>query len=197
MELRNLIVVEEGDGEERVIRSQLGGYVRVRVVTQVLLLGQDTLDLPSEVIQRWRAGDEEAFDRVVRSRLADEKRRRPPDTRRDAFLRALLNEGPVLAALETRLEGLLVQLEPARVRLELLRLERLLISEESIVHLPVLSLVAGATGGLGGRVGQRVDLLDGKVAEDIPQLSGFDVLLLERRQRGLEELPAEGALVVG
>ena len=50
-----------------------------------LLLGQEPLDLLSEVVQRSRAAPEDTFDRVVSSRLAEEERRRSLDPRRYAL----------------------------------------------------------------------------------------------------------------
>ena len=61
----------------------------------------------------------------------------------------------------------------------------------------MLLLVAGAAGGLCRLACLRTDLVEGKVAEGIAQLAGFDIFLLQCRQHGLDELSAEGALVVG
>src|SRR5215472_16706129 len=49
--------------------------------------------------------------------------------------------------------------------LQLLRRETVLVGKQQVVHLPELSLLAGALGGLGRKQRVRVSLLEGKMAE--------------------------------
>src|SRR3990172_173807 len=82
------------------------------------------------------------------------------------------------------------------MRLEALDLERLLILEEQVVHLPVFSLVPGTMRCLGCFARLWMDLVEGKVSENVADLSCLNILRLESRQGGLEESLAERALVI-
>src|SRR5205085_1525567 len=85
---------------------------------------------------------------------------------------------------------------PLCVADEIGRGERLLVTEEPFVHLPVLALVAGTLGGLGGAQRIGVDLFERQVADDVAQLAGGDVVPLDLRHRLLHVTAAERALEV-
>ena len=72
-----------------------------------------------------------------------------------------------------------------------------MILKEPSVHLPVLSLVSRTVGGLRRLEGILVDRLQGKVADDVFELAGLDIVLLDLWQRLTDVAGAEGSLVVG
>ena len=65
------------------------------------------------------------------------------------------------------------------------------------MHLPEFSLFACAVGCLGGLECLFVDRFQGKVAGDIFQLAGLDVLAVDLGQRLTDVAGAEGSLVIG
>src|SRR5262245_24117602 len=101
--------------------------------------------------------------------------------------------------------GFLVQalLEPGHIHSHRLRMtaqvrrsESLLVSEEPVMHLPVLPLVAGTAGSLSRLERQWMDRLEGIVPKDVLHLAGLDVLGYELRQGLADMAAAERALVV-
>ena len=64
-------------------------------------------------------------------------------------------------------------------------------------HLPEFPLLARAP--VGARRGdrERMDCIERKIAADVAQLAGVDVVALDLRERGGVELPAERALKIG
>ena len=76
-------------------------------------------------------------------------------------------------------------------------LELLLVGEQPIVHLPVLSLLAGASSRLRGLEGVFVDRFQRVVPPDVLQFPGGDVFLVDLRGRLTDVPGTEGSLVVG
>jgi len=115
-----------------------------------------SLDDRVELLVRHRAAQRPAVDEEARGAARAEAGR---------HLLILLDLPLETCPVEGRLELVHVELQLLRVLLEALALERLLVGEELVVHLPELPLLAGGQGGLGGerRVlveGQRVVLED-------------------------------------
>src|SRR5262245_34643384 len=95
--------------------------------------GQQTLYFLPEISQRSRPDVEGAFDRVVGASLAQDERRGSPHTERNAVREVLLDTRLVLATLQTRAEGLTIEVKPGGVGAELLGSERVLVLEEEVV----------------------------------------------------------------
>ena len=72
-----------------------------------------------------------------------------------------------------------------------------MLSEELIVHFPILALITGAIGRLVGLEGLLVDGPQGQVTEDVSELSRVDVISLDLGQRHTDVAGAVVSLVVG
>jgi len=95
--------------------------------------------------------------------------------------------------LELEREPVDVETERRRVAQEVLGIERALVREEKVVHLPEASLGAGGLGGLGSLERMQVDLAERKIAKREPQIVAEDLSNLhDGRMRG----SAVGALEV-
>src|ERR671938_589269 len=119
--------------------------------SQELLLrdGRELLvDERLELLVGLRAGEHDAVH---------EERRRAGHADLLARLLVRLDELRLLAAVEALVELGLVELQVLRVALQRGRLERLLVREQRVVHLPVLPLLAGAVRRLRRLLGLRVE----------------------------------------
>src|SRR3990172_5498406 len=137
------------------------------------------------------------LDRAVLGGLADEKGGCPGDPDGRAGSQVFADGGGILALVQTAVEVVDLQTQIAGKPPQIVDHEGALVLEEPGMHLPVLALLAGAMGGLGGLPRLGMDRVQGEIAEDVSDLAGVDVVLLERRQRVGEVPLAERALVVG
>src|SRR5437660_597711 len=131
----------------------------------------------------------------LRSRHHESRRALHPGGQ--TIFEAFLDSLGLLARFQAGVERGAIEPERARVLAELLRGKGILILEESVVHLPILALVASAVGGLGGLARLRMNLIERIVPKHEAQLPCVDVVALERRQRRREEPATEGTLIVG
>src|SRR2546426_12390997 len=164
----------------------------------LLRRGEKSLDRFLEAGVRLRPDDHLRGPDLTGLRVAQaqEERRRAPNAGLLPVLEIFADRRGVLPALEALTELLRVQAERLGVERQLGHAEGSLIREQAIVHLPVLSLLTRAVGRLGGLERIRMQRLEGKVAKDVLQLPGDDVVPLDLRGC-LSGVPsAEGALVV-
>src|SRR5262245_21573187 len=94
---------------------------------------------------------------AVRRADADQERRRAVQAQALRLREVLADARGLLAGVEACLERARVEPERLGVADELFRLQRALVGEQRVVHLPVLALVTGAERGLVGLERLRVD----------------------------------------
>ena len=100
-------------------------------------------------------------------------------------------------ATQALLECSQVEANPKRVCLQIHHAKGLGIGEELVVHLPVLPLSTRTVGCFGRLEGLFMNGGEGKVAEDVFDLPGCDVIALNLGQ-GLPDVPrAIGTLIIG
>src|SRR3989454_3260487 len=164
----------------------------------LLRRGEKSLDRFLEAGVRLRPDDHLRGPDLTGLRVAQaqEERRRAPNAGLLPVLEILADPRGVLPALEALTELLRVQSERLGVERQLGHSEGSLIRKQAIVHLPVLSLLTRAVGRLGRLERIRMQRLEGKVAKDVLQLPGGDVVPLDLRGCLSCVSAAEGALVV-
>src|SRR5574341_539022 len=128
------------EGDLSSTRALIAG-TRAAAPPPLLLDAQLLVDDRLEVLERLRPADEPPVD---------EEGRRPRDPRLLPRLAVGVDDLGLLARLEAPVEARPIQPDLARVALEVGLGQLPVGAEELVVHLPVLPLVVGAVGGLGG-----------------------------------------------
>ena len=122
----------------------------------------------------------------------DEERRRARDAAEVGAVDVLGDPGSAGALAESVRELLDVEPELLGIADEILPLQRVLVGEEQVVHLPERALIGSGLAGLGCELRAQVDVVQGQVAPDVLQIAGAGEQLADD---GLG-LATEGALEV-
>src|SRR5207249_9642604 len=132
-----------------------------------LLVRQELVDEAAEDLHGLGAANGRALDTVARFRPRYHEPRRALDPGGQTVFEALLDSPGVLARRQAGVERGAIEPERTCVLAELRRGKGLLVLEESVVHLPILALVASTVGGLGGLARLRMDLIERVVPKHI------------------------------